>query len=185
LRFDPNDIYVTGIQIFRSTNGGETWSPRQSLIAGRAVDDYDDKSWIACDRNNNSNTRGRIYMAWGVSGALRLARSLDGGQTWVGVGNLPAGGNVPGTSGVYAPATTVDYDGTVHVVWHLPGSSTINYTRSVDGGETFETQKTIVTGVAGLKEPYLPKSGDWAEFPNAKFRVMTLVLVARFQAHAS
>jgi hypothetical protein len=174
LRFDPNDITVTGIQVFRSTNGGQTWSSPQSLIEGRDVDHYDDKSWIACDRSNNLSTRGRIYVAWGVGAALRLARSLDGGQTWRGTGNLPAGANVPGTSGVYAPETTVDYAGKVHVVWHLPGSSTINYTRSVDGGETFEPQKTIATGVAGLREPYLPKSGDWAEFPNAKFRVLTL-----------
>jgi hypothetical protein len=174
LRFDPNDITPTGIQVFRSTNGGQTWSQPQSLIEGRRVDRNDDKSWMACDRSNNPATNGRIYVAWGVGGALRLARSLDGGQTWLGAGDLPAGANVPGTNDAWAPETTVDYDGIVHVVWHVPGESTIKYTRSTDGGQTFEPQKVIVTGVKSLVSPDLPKTGEWAEFPNAKFRVLTL-----------
>lgn len=173
LRFDPNDITVTGIQVFRSTNGGQTWSQPQSLIEGRPVDGNDDKSWVACDRSNNPATHGRIYVAWGVGGALRLARSLDGGQTWHGAGNLPAGANVPGTNDAWAPETTVDYNGIVHVVWHVPGQSTIKYTRSTDGGETFEPQKAIVTGVTSFTGN-LPQTGSFPEFPNAKFRVLTL-----------
>jgi hypothetical protein len=174
LRFDPADIVVTGLQVFRMPNGSANWSAPQTLIVGRAVDRNDDKSWMACDRGAGSAWKGRLYVAWGVGEALRVARSKDGGATWIGAGNLSAGANVPGTSGVFAPEISVDDSGIVHVVWHLPGSATINYTRSTDGGETFEPQRAIVNGIAGLTAPPLPKTGDWPEFPNAKFRVLTL-----------
>lgn len=128
---------------------------------------------MACDRSNNPSTHGRIYVAWGVGGALRLARSLDGGQTWRGAGNLSSGADVPGTNDAWAPETTVDNMGLVHVVWHVPGQSSIKYTRSMDGGETFEPQKEIVTGVASFTG-HLPQTGSFPEFPNAKFRVLTL-----------
>ncbi len=172
-----NEALTTiGIYIFCSTDGGRTWSAPKSLIeGGRAIDEHDDKMWMACDRSNNPSTRGRVYVAWGVlGGALRLARSLDGGKSWRGAGDLSAGADVPGTNDAWAPEITVGDDGTVHIVWHYPGSSTIKYTRSLDGGETFDPQKDIVTGVASLSEPNLPQTGNFPEFPNAKFRVMTL-----------
>lgn len=174
LRFDPNDIVVTGMQAFRLPNGSSNWEGPQSLIVGREVDGNDDKSWVACDRGAGSPWKGCVYVAWGVGGALRVARSKDGGVTWIGVGSQRAGANVPSTSGVFAPEISVDNNGIVHIVWHLPGSATITYTRSTDGGETFEPQRHVVNGVAGLTSPPLPKSGTWAEFPNAKFRVLTL-----------
>jgi hypothetical protein len=175
LRFDPDDITVTGIQVFRSANGGSSWGAPHSLIDGRTVDGNDDKSWITCDRGANSAFIGRLYVAWGVGGALRMARSKDGGNTWIGAGNLVAGSDVPGIpNGAYAPEVTVDDNGYVHVVWHKPSSSIIGYSRSTDGGETFEPARTIVSGVVGLTGSTLPKTGDWPEFPNAKFRVLTL-----------
>jgi hypothetical protein len=176
LRFDPDDIVVTGLQVFRSTNGGVSWSAPQSLIVGRAVDSLDDKSWMSCDRGSASAFKGRIYVAWGVQGGpLRLARSKDGGNSWIGAGALPAGANVPGIpNGVYSPEITVDDHGIVHVVWHNRGSTTITYTRSTDGGETFTPAKTIVNGVVGLMSPPLPQTDDWPEFPHAKFRVLTM-----------
>ncbi len=174
LRFDPNDIVVTGLQVFRLPNGRSSWSAPQSLIVGRLVDGNDDKSWMACDRGTNSVWKGRVYAAWGVGGKLRVARSKDGGASWIGAGNLDAGADVLGTNGVYAPEVSVDDNGIVHIVWHSPGSTTITYTRSIDGGETFAAPRHVVNGVVGLTSPPLPKSGSWAEFPNAKFRVLTL-----------
>lgn len=174
LRFDPDDIVVTGIQVFRLPNGAGNWSTPQSLIVGRQVDGNDDKPWMACDRGANSPWKGRVYAAWGVGQALRVARSKDGGATWIGVGNLSAGANVPGVNNAYAPEVSVDDNGIVHIVWHVPYSTTITYTRSIDGGETFEPSRHIVNGMAGLTSPPLPKTGSWPEFPNGKFRVLTL-----------
>lgn len=168
------DIEVTGMHAFRLPNGSGSWSEHQSLIVGRDKDGNDDKAWIACDRGQGSFWKGYVYVAWGVGGYLRVARSKDGGLTWIGVGNLDAGADVPDNYGAWAPELSVDDNGIVHIVWHKPGSAAINYTRSTDGGETFEPKRTIVNGMKGLTHPPLPKTGSWPEFPGAKFRIMTL-----------
>lgn len=174
LRFDPDDIVVTGMQVFRLANGAANWSGPQSLIVGRDVDGNDDKSWMACDRGPSSPFKGRCYSVWGVGGALRVARSIDGGATWIGVGALNAGADVPGTTEVFAPEVSVADNGVVHVVWHKPNSTTIRYTRSTNGGDSFEAPRTIVNGISGLTSPPLTQTGSWPEFPHGKFRVLTL-----------
>lgn len=181
------EIEVIGIKAFRLPNGGSDWIGPQELIVGRELDGNDDKPWIACYRggavqltdwttqdNKPGPLPGRVYIVWGVGGHLNFARSKDGGATWTGVGNLNAGAGVPGTHSAWAPEVTVDDNGVVHVVWHKLGSSTIQYTRSIDGGESFEPQQTIVNGVQGLVHPPLPKTGSWPEFPGGKFRIVTL-----------
>ena len=170
---DP-DIEVTGMHIFVLPNGGGSWSGNQTLIVGRDVDRNDDKPWIACDRSQNSPWQGYVYVAWGVGGALRIARSKNGGSTWTGVGGLDAGADVPDNQGAWAPEVSVDDAGIVHIVWHSPNSTVIRYTRSTDGGETFEPARTVVNGIQGLTSPPLPKTGSWAEFPGGKFRIVTL-----------
>lgn len=176
LRFDPDDITVIGMQVFKSTNKGQSWSNPTSLIQGRAVDGNDDKSWITCDRGPASPYKGRIYVAWAVGGALRLARSLDGGNNWIGAGALPAGADVPGVPVAWAPEINVGEDGVVHVVWYVHSSGTsIRYCRSTDGGNTFSAPVDAVTGVVSLNSNTLPGStGSWPEFPGGKFRVLTL-----------
>jgi hypothetical protein len=160
---------VIGMKAFRLPNGGNSWLGPQELIVGRELNSQDDKPWIACDRsgfenwnnspwqpaNPSSPWKGYVYIAWGVGGSLNFARSTDGGLTWVGAGNLDPGANVPGTSSAWAPEVTVDDNGIVHVVWHYPGTPTIMYTRSTDGGETFEPQKTRENSVGQF-----PQAGE-------------------------
>jgi hypothetical protein len=56
--------------------------------------------------------------------------------------------------------------------------------RSIDGGETFEPQITIVTGVHSLRNslPQIgnPNIGMWPHFPGATFRVITLATGCAF-----
>ncbi len=170
-----HDIEVTGMHIFTLPNGGSSWSSHQTLIVGREPDNKDDKPWIACDRGEFSPWKGYVYVAWGMHGSLRIARSKNGGATWIGAGDLNAGANVPENSYVYAPEVSVDNAGVVHIVWHNPGSTAIRYTRSTDGGETFEPARSIVNGMRGFRNhPSLPWTGNWPEFPGAKFRIVTL-----------
>ncbi|MEH6648855.1 MAG: sialidase family protein [Motiliproteus sp.] len=182
------DIEVTGIKAFRLPYGGGNWIGPQELIVGRELNGQDDKPWIACDYGKASPWssgssgwvsvaspwKGNIYIVWGVGGGLNFARSTDAGVSWTGAGNLNAGDNVPGTSNAWAPEVTVGDGGVIHVVWHSPGSASILYVRSIDGGETFESQQTIVNGVQGLRSPPLPQTGSWPEFPGGKFRIVTL-----------
>jgi hypothetical protein len=103
--------------------------------------------------NPGSSYFGRVYVAWGAGASpLRFARSTDHGVHWKGVGNNATGSKL--------------------------ADNTIEYMRSTDGGDTFEAQKTIVTGVQSLRGS-LPLIGDpniglWPHFPGAKFRVITL-----------
>src|SRR5262249_36685230 len=65
-------------------------------------------------------------------------------------------------------------DGTIHVSWHVPGTQSIMYTRTTDGGNSFEPVTAKITGVASLTN-FLPNTHGWPHFPNATFRVMTIV----------
>jgi hypothetical protein len=161
-------IDTIGMYIYKSTDGGLHWSQPIPLHVG---DKDDDKSWIACDNNPASPHYGNIYIAWGAAAPLRFARSTDHGQSWKGVGSQAPG--IQLANSTYAPEISVGLDGTVHIVWHLRASKTIEYMRSTDGGETFEAQKPIVTSVRDLDD-HLEKTHGWPYFPGATFRVITL-----------
>jgi hypothetical protein len=164
----PKDIQTIGMFIYKSTDGGLHWSAPTPLHVG---DLEDDKSWIACDNNSASPHYGSIYIAWGASSPLRFARSTDHGQSWKGVGSEAPGSQLANST--YAPEISVGLDGTVHIVWHMRGSDTIEYMRSTNGGATFEAQKSIVTSVHDLDRS-LPTTHGWPHFPGATFRVITL-----------
>jgi hypothetical protein len=173
----PKDLQTIGMYIYNSTDGGLHWSAPTPIHVG---DLSDDKSWIACDNNPGSPHYGNIYVAWGASSPLRFARSTDHGHTWEGVGTQAPGSVL--TNSCFAPEISVGLDGTVHIVWHIrsphissspPPTSSIQYTRSTDGGETFEPQKLIVTSVHDL-DANLQSTDDWPHFRGAQFRVMTL-----------
>ena len=173
------DLETIGMYIYKSTDGGLHWSQPVPLHIG---DTTDDKSWIACDNNPASPYYGHVYIAWGAQSPLRFARSTDHGQSWKGVGNQAPGSQL--ASATFAPEISVGLDGTVHIAWCFdPGGSgpittTIEYMRSINGGETFEVQKSIVSGVHGLRgnlpEIGSPDVGQWPHFPGAAFRVTTL-----------
>lgn len=167
-------IDTTGMFVYKSTDGGLHWSAPTPLHVG---DKSDDKSWIVCDNSVGSLFFGHVYVAWGAGAPLRFARSTDHGVTWTGVGN-----SAPGTQlspSTFAPEISVGLDGTVHIVWHPDGGSTIEYLRSIDGGKTFEAQKTIVTGVHSLRGN-LAQTNGWPHFPGATFRVITVATGCAF-----
>lgn len=174
-------INTVGMFIYKSTDGGATWGHPQPLHVG---DLSDDKSWIACDNNPGSPHFGNVYVVWGALAPLRFARSTDHGVTWKGTGASAPGS--PIVSSVFAPEVTVGTDGTIHIVWYNDGeggvttqSTSIDYTRSTDGGETFEPEREIVSGMKGLRGS-LPVINSWPVFPGANFRVITLATGCAF-----
>ena len=175
-------INTVGMYIYKSTDGGATWGQPLPLHVG---DLSDDKSWIACDNNSNSPHFGNVYVVWGALAPLRFARSLDHGVTWKGVGNAASGSQV--TASAFGPEITVGTDGTIHIAWYNDGegsstslSTSIDYTRSTDGGATFEPEKEIVSGMTGLRGS-LAEIDGWPVFPGANFRVITLATGAAFK----
>ncbi|HKO10096.1 MAG TPA: sialidase family protein [Alphaproteobacteria bacterium] len=165
---------------YRSPDGGATW-------LGEAVvhsDISDDKGWIAADDwQQTSPHAGTLYAFWGADTPLRFARSGDDAVTWQGVGASPAGSDVmvAGSNGLdgetYAPATAVGPDGTIHVAWNFPDTSNIVYTRSLDGGQSFDPFKAVATDAESLTAGLMEIDG-FPTFPGANFRVLTMVTIA-------
>ena len=68
--------------IWRSTNGGQTWTERSTDGAAHSGD----KEWFTIDRTPNSMGHGFQYQFWTEFCRLRVrqefSRSTDGGATW-------------------------------------------------------------------------------------------------------
>jgi hypothetical protein len=193
------DIQTTHMLAQKSGDDGANWTPLP-IFAPRCKDD--DKGWLLCDNSLDvtispyphpkpywaSPYHGRLYAIWGANTNLRFARSLDGGQSWKGVGTQSAGADCGPYS--YAPDISIGRNGTIHAFWHLPGTDSIQYLRSKDGGETFEGDGTIVNGfpnprplVTGLTDIHKgitnrvgsDPANMWPAFEGSNFRVLTIV----------
>jgi len=162
------DLVGLGMVVYRSTDGGVTWSEPIQLT----TDTNDDKQWVRCDNNPGSPHRGNVYVAWGARSPLRFARSVDHGVTWTGAGNAAPGTQL--ATSAFGPDISISADGTVHIFWHYPASGTIEYLRSVDGGASFHRQPSAVSGMSSLTG-HLPENYDWPHFEHGQFRVLTLV----------
>ena len=168
LKFDAN-LTGMGMFVFKSLDGGHTWGTPVQLHP----DSTDDKQWLTSDTSPTSPYYGAIYAVWAANTPLRFARSSDHGATWKGVGNSASGSQVSSET-CYAPSISVGDDGTIHVLWHMPNSSEIRYARSTNGGQSFQPIIACVTGVSSLGN-HLPVTDQWPHFPNATFRVFTIV----------
>jgi hypothetical protein len=163
------DLITIGMYVYKSSDGGKTWGAPVHLHTDAA----DDKQWIDADTSLGSPHYGAVYAVWGANTPLRFARSLDHGNTWLGIGGLPSGSNVSADL-CYAPSLAIGEDGIIHVSWHVPGTSEIKYTRSTDGGNSFSAVVSAVNGVRSLTN-FLPSIGGFPHFVNGTFRVMTIV----------
>jgi hypothetical protein len=166
-----DDLEGLGMVVYKSTDGGATWGNPTTL----ATNTSDDKQWVVCDNNPSSPFYGNIYVAWAASAPLKFARSTDHGETWKGRGNEALG--LPGSLlsvTAFAPEMSVSPDGTLHILWHNDGSTEIRYVRSTTGGETFEPERVVVSGMKSLRGN-LPTIASWPHFDNGTFRVLTLV----------
>jgi hypothetical protein len=89
---NPPTFDAIGIVVYKSTDGGKTWSAPNQIHTSI----NDDKQWAVGDGNASSPFHGHVYAAWDdgtTPGAslLRFARTLDHGSTWIGTGADPAG----------------------------------------------------------------------------------------------
>ncbi len=117
---------VTGFVIYKSVNGGASWSTVGNINVGHSID----KEWIACDQTNGP-FKNNVYMAYvdGVGFTCDVQRSTNNGATWTYSGSLGSGTPNPG------PDIAVDKNGKVFVAWY--GGSGTQMRTSTDGGVTF------------------------------------------------
>ena len=168
----PPSFKTVGIEIYKSTDGGKTWSAPKRIHTSAG----DDKQWAVGDNNPGSPFHGRVYAVWddiitnnGTN--LCFARTKNHGSTWVGAGSgvTPVGTALANDS--FSPEINVSTDGTIYIVW-IAGS-TIKMLVSSDGGDTFQPAVSPAYNVSTLSAS-LPSPNQWPVFPGGSFRVLTV-----------
>jgi hypothetical protein len=163
---DPPQDNRIGLEAYKSTDGGKTWSGPSRIHANSS----DDKQWISGDGNPASPFHGRIYAAWDGPGGLCFARTKDGGATWVGAGSGTTPTGTPLGAFSFAPEINISSNGDVYIVFVGNG---IQMFISRDGGDTFRLV-TAATGITTLGDSGVP------HFPGSSFRVGTLATACVF-----
>lgn len=129
---EPNGLFV-----YKSTDGGATWSGPVTVING-VSGVFEDKELIACDRSVGPYTD-NLYVAWArfYNTQILISRSSDGGNSFVD----PV--IVSDYNGVQWPVPAVGPNSEVYVAWvhYSPGSIRLDI--STDGGQTFGSDITI------------------------------------------
>jgi hypothetical protein len=119
------------VQIIRTPSG--------SLVPDAVVDD-----------------RGTLHVVYGLNHTAYYLKSTNNGLTFTSPVKANSSGTVETEMGERGPKLAVGRDGVIHVVWEddwAPGVQTfVRYSRSLDGGRTFEARKTVssMSGVDGV-----------------------------------
>lgn len=129
---EPNGLFV-----YKSTDGGATWSGPVTVINGVAGV-FEDKELIACDRSDGLYTN-NLYVAWArfYNTQILMSRSTDGGNSFGG----PI--RVSDVNGVQWPVPCVGSSSEVCIAWVSFSPDAILFDRSTDGGQTFGSDITI------------------------------------------
>jgi len=133
---EPNGLFVQ-----KSTDGGVTWDTSVTVVDEHNPSYFEDKQLIACDRGDSSPYEGNLYVAWArfYETSIRLCRSTDGNRSW----------SAPilvsdGSASRQWPTPAVGPNGEVYVAWcHLSSPLSIRFDRSLDGGVTWGTDRTV------------------------------------------
>jgi hypothetical protein len=100
--------------------------------------------------------KGVLHMVYGLEHHACYVRSADNGATLTPPVKVSSTGMVETKMGERGPKLPVGSDGSIHVVWMdewAPGVKTfVRYSRSLDGGRSFEPLKTLsaMSGVDGV-----------------------------------
>jgi uncharacterized repeat protein (TIGR01451 family) len=170
----PNTCDVGGIYVYRSSDGGQTWTlPAGAPAILNTQTIFRDKEYIAVDSNPLSPHAGTVYMVWDDDQYLAcphdfntnfdvrrimFSKSIDGGATWSAPVTLATGCLV-------TAIPTVGSDGALRVVWYdcnSAGNPRQLVRTSTDGGVSFGG--AVAAAASGFTDCPNP-------LPGASFRV--------------
>jgi hypothetical protein len=169
---NPPTWDTIGIVIYKSTDGGMTWSKPDPIHNSSG----DDKQWAAGDTSASSPFRGNVYAVWD-NGSIAFARTTNHGGTWTGTSGQAAGVAIAPGDTLY-PEITVSDNGTVYVV-STDTTSLVAMMVSTDGGASFQAAANPATGITTLEDGLTAVDG-WAELPGGHFRVISDPTIAAY-----
>lgn len=170
--YNPPTWTTIGIVIYKSSDGGATWSAPSPIHNSP----NDDKQWAAGDTHPTSPFHGHVYAVWD-NNCIAFARTTDHGATWTGTSGAAAGVQIAPGNTVY-PEITVSDNGTVYVV-STDARSLVAMLVSTDGGASFRSAPDPATGITTL-EAALPAVDRFPELPGGTFRVISDPTVAAY-----
>lgn len=166
-RWYVNYISSPGGQgISYSDDEGETWTTR---IIAPNPGQLADKNHMWIDNSVDSDYEGNLYAAWTDFGGpdygnIVLSYSTDHGVNWSPIKNISSGNN-GFHQGVHIQTGP---NGEVYAFYCVYGSGSgmeaIGMSKSLDGGETWETSK-IITNLRGAREASPQKTIRMNDFP--------------------
>lgn len=159
---NPNGVYPrNGLFLSASEDGGLTYEPEVILIEHlNSIVPFEDKPYPGVDLSADSPYRGNVYVAWTRfteygsdapedSSYIFVVASNDGGRTFSRPTRIPAGGGdaLDGDGTVEGAVPATGPNGEVYLAWSGPRN--IEFSRSLDGGATWEPARTILTQPGG------------------------------------
>jgi len=152
----------SGISVYKSTDGGITWS-EPTWVVQEQYEYFEDKQWFAMDQTGSTGD-GNIYCVWDRFSSshyytgIVCASSTDGGLTF----SEPVEVSVYGPNYVQWPTVTVGPQSVVHVAWYdHRHPRRISIAKSYDYGISFEPEYSIAT----LDSAYSELNGEIMSFP--------------------
>jgi len=171
--YNPPTWTTIGIVIYKSSDGGITWSAPNPIHNSL----NDDKQWVAGDSSPSSPFHGNVYTVWD-NGGIAFARTTDHGTTWTGTSGAAAGTLIASAETVY-PEITVSDTGTVYVV-STDAASLVAMMVSTDGGVSFQAAANPATGITTLEDALPAVDQQFPELPGGTFRVISDPTVAAY-----
>jgi hypothetical protein len=164
--FDITFDFNQGMFVYKSTNGGQTWSGPTTLIFETIPNAIDDKESVTGDPTNSQYA----YYTWDrlffdpntfafINGPTWFTRTTDGGQTWEPARIIFDGGTNTQTIGnqivVLPNGTLVDF---FTFLDFNTGAENVELIRSTDHGATWSGPTTV--GAIERVNPFDPNNGQ-------------------------
>lgn len=130
------------VRFFRSTNFGQSWTKTVDLATTGS-----DKEYLHVDNHPASPHKDKIYVAWHEANIQKFRRSTDNGLSFGSTITLDGNNRGIGSD------ITSDAAGNVYFFYPSNTLRQIRMVKSIDGGATFQTPRTVANTNASFDFP--------------------------------